>query len=84
MFPLRIRDNESQSLKSRLGAWAAYELRARAMILRPELRPTWEHEYRFRAYRPPVRSLRFTHRSAGGEYDSEAIQYRSLDRQLWT
>jgi outer membrane autotransporter protein len=45
LSPLRISDNESQSLKSYVGGWVGYELPTRAMVFRPQLRLTWDHEY---------------------------------------
>lgn len=43
--PLRLDDNDSHSLASRVGARAAYEWTTRGLTLRPEVQIEWQHEY---------------------------------------
>ena len=43
--PLAVDDNDSQSLRTRLGGRVAYDLKRGNATFRPELRAAWHHEY---------------------------------------
>jgi outer membrane autotransporter protein len=43
--PLAVQDEDSHSLRTRLGGRLAYDLEAAKVKLRPELRLAWHHEY---------------------------------------
>jgi len=43
--PLAIEDNDSHSLRTRLGGRLAYDLEAGHITLRPEIRAAWHHEF---------------------------------------
>jgi outer membrane autotransporter protein len=43
--PLAVEDNDSHSLRTRLGGRLAYDLKAANVTLRPEIRAAWHHEY---------------------------------------
>ena len=51
LAPLEIQDQEEDSVRGTLGLRAAYDWKAgHGIIVRPEVRAAWQHEYDERAY----------------------------------
>ena len=51
LAPLEIQDQDEDSFRATTGIRASYDIKAgRCMIIRPEVRAAWQHEYNDRAY----------------------------------
>ena len=50
LAPLHFPDQNEDSVRSTVGARLAYDWRQGNMIVRPEVRASWQHEYADRAY----------------------------------
>ena len=45
LAPLRFRDQFSESLRTALGLKAGYDIQAGGVVIRPEVRAAWQHEF---------------------------------------
>jgi outer membrane autotransporter protein len=50
LAPLAVREQDAESLRSAIGFRTSYDLRLRGVVIRPEVRAAWQHEFSDRAF----------------------------------